>query len=93
MQTATTTVARLSECVPTTSSTECAASDPAAPAEAAGIQSGDTIVSIDGEPVADFDEATAIIRSSPGEQLTFVVERDGTDAEPAGDARDDPGAR
>lgn len=79
VQTATTTVARLSECVPTTSSSECAASAPAAPAEEAGIQAGDTIVSIDGEPVADFDEATAIIRSSPGEQLTFVVERDGTE--------------
>jgi membrane-associated protease RseP (regulator of RpoE activity) len=81
VQTATTTVARLSECVPsTTSSTtasECAPSDPAAPAAAAGIQPGDTIVSIDGEPVADFAEASEIIRSSPGEQLTFVVERDG----------------
>ena len=75
VQTATTTVARLSECVPTTSSSECAASAPAAPAEVAG----DTMVSIDGEPVADFDVATAIIRSSPGEQLTFVVERDGTE--------------
>jgi membrane-associated protease RseP (regulator of RpoE activity) len=76
IQTATTEVARLSECVPTTSSSECSASAPAAPAESAGIQPGDTIVSIDGQPVADFTEATAIIRSSPGEQLTFVVERD-----------------
>ncbi|MFE5410034.1 M50 family metallopeptidase [Microbacterium sp. NPDC056569] len=79
IQTATTEVARLSECVPTTSSTECTDSSPAAPAEAAGIQPGDVIVSIDGEPVADFTEATAIIRSSPGEQLTFVVERDGAE--------------
>ena len=53
--------------------------DPTAPAEAAGIQPGDTIVSIDGQPVADFAEASAIIRSSPGEQLTFVVERDGAE--------------
>jgi len=84
LQTATAEVARLSECVPTssTSSTtaaECADSAPAAPAEAAGIQPGDTIVSIDGQPVADFAEATDIIRSSPGEQLTFVIERDGTE--------------
>ncbi|WP_345546543.1 M50 family metallopeptidase [Microbacterium jejuense] len=81
VQTATTTVARLSECVPATTSSgttsECSASDPAAPAAAAGIQPGDTIVSIDGEPVADFAEASEIIRSSPGQQLTFVVERDG----------------
>jgi len=78
VQTATTEVARLSECVPTTGTSECADSAPAAPAEAAGIQPGDTIVSIDGEPVADFAEASAVIRSSPGEQLTFVVEREGT---------------
>lgn len=79
VQTATTTVARLSECVPTTTSTQCSDSDPAAPAEAAGIQPGDTIVSIDGQPVADFAEASAIIRSSREEQLTFVVERDGAE--------------
>lgn len=79
VQTATTTVARLSECVPATSTSECTASDPAAPAETAGMQPGDTIVSIDGEPVADFAEASAIIRSSPGEALTFVVERDGVE--------------
>ena len=79
VQTATTTVARLSECVPATSTSECTASDPAAPAETAGMQPGDTIVSIDGEPVADFAEASAIIRSSPGEALTFVVERDGAE--------------
>ena len=77
LQTATTTVARLSECVPSTTSSECTASDPTAPAAAAGIEPGDTIVSIDGEPVADFAEASAIIRSSPGEQLRFVIERDG----------------
>jgi membrane-associated protease RseP (regulator of RpoE activity) len=79
IQTATTQVARLSECVPATTSSECSESDPAAPAETAGIQPGDTIVSIDGQPVADFNEASAIIRSSPGEQLTFVVERNGVE--------------
>ena len=77
LQTATTTVARLSECVPSTTSSECTSSDPTAPAASAGIEPGDTIVSIDGEPVADFAEASAIIRSSPGEQLRFVIERDG----------------
>ncbi len=79
VQTATTTVARLSECVPSTSTSQCAPSDPQTPAEAAGIRPGDTIVSIDGEPVADFAEASAIIHASPGEQLTFVIERDGAE--------------
>lgn len=77
LQTATTTVSRLSECVPSTTTSECTSSDPTAPAAAAGIEPGDTIVSIDGEPVTDFAEASAIIRSSPGEQLRFVIERDG----------------
>ena len=77
LQTATTTVSRLSECVPSTTTSECTSSDPTAPAAAAGIEPGDKIVSIDGEPVADFAEASAIIRSSPGEQLRFVIERDG----------------
>ena len=79
LQTATTTVERLSECVPATSTSECAPSDPQTPAQAAGIRPGDTIVSIDGEPVADFAEATAIIRSSPGDQVTFVIEREGVE--------------
>jgi membrane-associated protease RseP (regulator of RpoE activity) len=77
VQTATTTVARLSECIPATSSSECTSSGPQTPAQAAGLEPGDTIVSIDGQPVADFDEATAIIKASPGQQLTFVIEHDG----------------
>jgi membrane-associated protease RseP (regulator of RpoE activity) len=77
VQTATATVSSLSECVPATASSECAAGDPAPPAEQAGIAPGDTIVSIDGRPVADFAEASAIIQASAGEQLSVVVEREG----------------
>lgn len=77
VQTATTTVSALSECVPATSSSECTDADPAAPAEQAGIEPGDTILSVDGQPVADFAEASAIIRQSGGDPLTLVVERDG----------------
>ena len=77
VQTATTTVSSLSECVPATTSSACTDTDPVAPAEEAGILPGDVIVSIDGKPVADFEEATAIIRESAGAELTVVVERDG----------------
>ena len=77
VQTATTTVSALSECVPATSSSECTDADPAAPAEQAGIEPGDTLLSVDGQPVADFAEASAIIRESEGDPLTVVVERDG----------------
>ncbi|GAA5039640.1 M50 family metallopeptidase [Microbacterium fluvii] len=77
LQTATTTVASLSECVPATVGAECTAQDPAAPSQAAGLEPGDVIVSVDGTPVSTFAEASAIIQASPGEQLTLVVERDG----------------
>lgn len=77
MQTATTTVSSLSECVPATTTSECTESDPEAPAAAAGIEPGDTILSVDGQPVDDFAEATAIIQGSSGGPLTLVVERDG----------------
>jgi membrane-associated protease RseP (regulator of RpoE activity) len=77
VQTATTTVSSLSECVPVSStSQECASS--AAPAEQAGLQPGDTIVSIDGQPVSDFADATALIQASPSRAMSFEIERDGT---------------
>ncbi|WP_194408979.1 M50 family metallopeptidase [Microbacterium cremeum] len=77
VQTATTTVSALSECVPATSTSECTADDPTAPAERAGIEPGDKILSVNGQPVADFAEASAIIRESQGDRLVLVVERDG----------------
>ncbi|QKJ19873.1 M50 family metallopeptidase [Microbacterium hominis] len=80
VQTATTTVASVSECVIPADSgrTECAPGDPTAPAVAAGIQPGDVIVSVDGQAVTTFAEASALIRSHPGEQIPIVVERDGS---------------
>ena len=79
VQTATTTVSSVSECIIPADAdrTECAASDPVAPAAAAGLQPGDVIVEVDGQQVATFAEASAIIRESPGEQLSIVIERDG----------------
>ena len=57
--------------------TECAATDEAAPGAAAGLKPGDTIVSVEGTAISTWEQATAIIRESPGEPLDFVVERDG----------------
>jgi membrane-associated protease RseP (regulator of RpoE activity) len=78
---ATTTVGSVAECLKpaTSSATECAATDTPAPAAAAGFLPGDRIVSIDGTPIDEVREATAIINSSPGEQLTIVIERDGAE--------------
>lgn len=81
VQTATTTVASVSQCVIPASEnrTDCTAADPVAPAASAGIQPGDTIVSIDGRPVSTFADVTAIIQDAPGRALPTVVERDGAE--------------
>ncbi|TDL44130.1 M50 family metallopeptidase [Microbacterium oleivorans] len=79
VQTATTTVAAVNECVlpAQTSKTACAAGDPVSPAAAAGIRPGDVIVSVDGTAVDTFAEASAIIQKSPEKTLPIVVDRDG----------------
>jgi regulator of sigma E protease len=46
------------------------------PAESAGLQAGDRIVSIDGRPV-QADDISAVISGSDGRPLTVVVVRDG----------------
>jgi membrane-associated protease RseP (regulator of RpoE activity) len=79
VQTATTTVDSVSECIIPTDAdrTECTTADPVAPAAAAGIQSGDVIVAVDGQSISSFAEATAAIRQSPDEPIAIVLERDG----------------
>jgi membrane-associated protease RseP (regulator of RpoE activity) len=79
----TTTIASVSQCVLPSSSeqTECTDADELAPAAAAGIEPGDRILSIDGTETATWEEATAIIRSSPGQALDVVLERDGAEVE------------
>ncbi|MBH0084499.1 RIP metalloprotease [Salinibacterium sp. SWN167] len=76
---ASTTISSVSECVIPASADRdaCIDSDPVAPALAAGIQPDDRIVSMDGEPIATWDEITEHIRAAAGDQLTIVVERAG----------------
>ncbi|WP_374313925.1 RIP metalloprotease [Microbacterium sp.] len=79
VQTATTTVSSVSECIIPADAdrTECAASDPAAPAAAAGIRPGDVIVAVDGEQVSTFAAAAALIQASPDQAIEITVQRDG----------------
>lgn len=74
-----TTIGSVNECVqPATSeSTECSTDDPVAPGLAAGIEPGDRIVSMNGTEITSWEQATEIIRASPGEELTVVVDRAG----------------
>ncbi|MFT8321461.1 MAG: RIP metalloprotease RseP [Bacillus sp. (in: firmicutes)] len=43
----------------------------------AGLKEGDTVLSIDGKIVSNWEEVVSIIQKSPGEQLEFLLNRDG----------------
>ncbi|MEV7631148.1 site-2 protease family protein [Microbacterium sp. NPDC089318] len=79
IQQASTTVSSVTECVLPAGSTQqaCTGDDPAAPAAEAGVEAGDVLVSVGGEKVQTFAEASAIIQRSPGEPLDLVVDRGG----------------
>jgi carboxyl-terminal processing protease len=53
---------------------------PGSPAEAAGIQPGDVIVSVDGKPLDGMtvDQATALIKGPKGTPVTIGIDRNGT---------------
>ena len=46
-------------------------------ADAAGIELGDRIVSVDGTPVDDFSELRGLVAPYPDEELVFAIERNG----------------
>lgn len=79
IQSATTTVSSVSECIIPADAgrTECEPGDPAAPAAAAGMQPGDVLLAVDGQDVATFAEAAALIQASPEQAIDITVERDG----------------
>ena len=81
VQQASTTVSAVSECMLPADSAqqECAPDDPPSPAAEAGFEPGDVLVSLDGQDVQTFADASAIIQTSPGETLDVVVVRDGAE--------------
>jgi membrane-associated protease RseP (regulator of RpoE activity) len=74
-----TTIGTVSACVlPATSTRQtCAATDPVAPAAAAGLKPGDRIQSIDGTSITSYTQAQDVIRASAGTSLTISVLRAG----------------
>ncbi|MRX42761.1 peptidase [Agromyces sp. Q22] len=74
-----TTIGSVSECaLPATSERQtCEPGDPAAPGAEAGIQPGDSLLVVAGQPIQTWAESTAIIRAHPDEEIPVVVERDG----------------
>ncbi|GHK04731.1 M50 family metallopeptidase [Streptomyces sp. NPDC003753] len=79
VQTQTTTVSKISDCVIQQSEnrTKCEKGDPAAPALAAGLKPGDKIVGFDGKQVKDWSTLQSDIRANPGKDVTITVERNG----------------
>jgi membrane-associated protease RseP (regulator of RpoE activity) len=78
-------VRSVSPCVPTATqptgeplpSGECPTGSQPSPASASGIQPGDTIVAIDGQPADEWLATTTWIRAHAGASAVFTVERDG----------------
>jgi membrane-associated protease RseP (regulator of RpoE activity) len=79
---ATTTIQRT---VPTTQS------GASAPAQAAGLRSGDRIVAIDGRRVASFEELRAALADKGGDRITVTYVRDGQEQETTLVAADENG--
>src|SRR5690606_20183559 len=80
VQQVSTIVGSVNECLlPATSERQsCEPGDPTAPGAEAGIMPGDRIVSIDGTAIESWQQATEFLRTSPGQPITIVVDRDGT---------------
>ncbi|PFG19326.1 M50 family metallopeptidase [Serinibacter salmoneus] len=74
LPTATTTIAQVSPCV---TSTECTAADPASPAQQAGIEPGDVVVSWDGQATTTWGEVQSAILAGQGASADVVVRREG----------------
>ncbi|MCW2613871.1 MAG: peptidase [Frankiales bacterium] len=75
-------VGALSECVPVAATAEASCDDPGAlpsPAKAAGLQAGDVLVSVDGQPTKGYVQFLEQVRAAPGRAIDVVVERDGAE--------------
>lgn len=82
----TTTLESVSQCVlplDAPADATCADSDVVAPAAAAGLVPGDTIVEFDGVAITGWDQLAGLIAQTGGEPTSIVVERDGQRVESA----------
>lgn len=50
---------------------------PGSPAEAAGLRAGDTVLAVDGRPLAAWAELVGYVQERPGKEVKLRVQRDG----------------
>ena len=75
----TTTVDKVTACVPEHVQDECTGGGRPSPAAAAGLRAGDRVISFNGVRVADWAELRkAIGAAKPGQTVSVVVQRPGT---------------
>jgi len=80
--TPTTTLASVSQCVlaaDAPADATCSENDPVAPAAAAGLQPGDTITAWNGTQVQSWDELSALIQRTGGQEVDVTFTRDGVE--------------
>jgi len=73
----TSTVEKVSECIPQNASEVCSAKSTPSPAKNVGILAGDKIIRVDGKSYKDWSDVVAVIRTSAGKELSITVERNG----------------
>ena len=52
---------------------------PGSPAEGAGVLPGDTLLGVNGEPVKTFENLSGLITSARGEEIEWLINRDGVE--------------
>lgn len=62
------------------------------PAEAAGLQAGDILVSVNGIPIHSLDAVKPVIVANPGQPLNYIYERDGVNHEVSITSQINPGS-
>ncbi|MCX6446871.1 MAG: site-2 protease family protein [Actinobacteria bacterium] len=73
----TSTVEKVSECIPQKASEVCSAKSTPSPAKNVGILAGDKIIRVDGKSYKDWSDVVSVIRASAGKELIITVERNG----------------
>ncbi|MDP9408161.1 MAG: site-2 protease family protein [Actinomycetota bacterium] len=75
-------VGQVSPCIPLEPGrSECSPDDPASPAVAAGLEYGDRVLAVDGQPVTLFSELARTVREAGPGPATLLLERDGESRE------------